>query len=763
MMRSKLEFTILTAISLLALALPAAANTSDPNQNTNNTNTQTADDGATLTFTQAKADEIQSNRVTACEGIDLEVKFYTDSEMETKREENSNSFVQTVDLLLEVYQNGDYMKLLDVKLIFMMIIVIFLVLVIISMIIFYVNICLCCCDGNEKNRNCCISCNLVFASIGLLGFAACCAMITFYISGVKTGMSEVNCSLNRISDDVINGNDSLEKFLGFFKISGIINNYLIDFQKLIDNHVQKFSDIRNMGLASIAQTAYDSIDVFVQSFEDRKTHDADGGSTKTPLSISQSLPALQTAAQEEFKTTRDVCQQVHDAADIGFKQTNNADVQGIKDSLKSVVLLVDGFSNIIYDSFGTISTSYNSMQNYYDIGQLSFIIFSFVCLAIGIVIYVSLCCALKKNKCSKFCCCRLFVAILGTLTFLFVIISFVMGAVTFGTSASCGLLQQFTDKDGISKFVDLFQLDSQMQSILETCLLESGSGKLNSIFPTDPNASFSSSDTFAQIESLLSVFDQYQTQIDSLDPDNNSLVLKSFNDVFTKIKTGEVPDHVNIGEGLNLINSAVSCSDEVYVFSAGLCPATGTCKVIETVNSYQAPACQTDSTKNQEASNMLNKLKVYYPETVQLMTELIDNSYETTNNTPNKKYKTVLTQFRSAVTSFDLIKVDLENTLNSMQNNTIQEGANCKIIRAEFQSLEHALCFKFVPNMYNFMLVALIGSVLFFSFIWHFCCATFCLERSGKHGEAAEFNEKIENDVFRPTYGKKNKYSYFEN
>ena len=216
------------------------------------------------------------------------------------------------------------------------------------------------------------------------------------------------------------------------------------------------------------------------------------------------------------------------------------------------------------------------------------------------------------------------------------IAAFATGALTFTMSASCGLMKQFTNSEGIDKFINLFKLDTQMTSILQTCLLESGSGKLNSIFEPNADDTISSSDTFTQIEGLLSVFDEYKSQIDTLDPDNNSLVIKAFQEELLKLKTGEVPDHVNIGEGLAMINSVVSCSDEVYVFSAGLCPDTGTCKVVETINTYDAPACQTDGTKNQEANDMLIKLKVYYPETVQLMTELIDNSWETVNNTPNK-------------------------------------------------------------------------------------------------------------------------------
>jgi hypothetical protein len=733
-------------------------------------NTQNADDGSgsnnatdTASFTKAQADEIKANRISACEDVSFQVQLYTDSEMASKREEFSNAFVDTVDLLLDVYTNADYMKLIDIKLIFMIIITILLVLTLISMIIFYVNICCCCCEGNEKNRSGCITCNLVVASLGLIGFAACCGLMVFYIMGVKDGMSEVNCSLHVLSDDIINGNNDLEKFLGFFNVSTIIKTYIVDFQTLIDNHKSNFQNIQGMALHSKAQNAFDSIDTFVQDFTDKKTHDADGGDTKTPLSISEALPLLKTQAEVEFKTTQDVCELIHSAAETGYQQTNNPDTDAVKKSLEDVAALIDGFSKVIYDSFGTLSSNYGYVDQYYDIGQLSFIIFSFSCLGIGIAIYVSLCCALKKNKCTKFCCCRVIIAVLGTFTFLFMIFAFSMGTLTFATSASCGLLQQFTTKEGIDKFIDLFKLDQQMTSILETCLLETGTGKLNSIFTPDPNATMSSSTTFEQVEILLSVFDQYNDQLNSLDPDNNSLTIKAFYENLLTIKSGEVPDHANIGAGLALINDTVSCSDEVYVFSSPLCPSTGTCKVIETINTYDAPSCQTDSAKNQAASDMLIKLKVYYPETVQLMTELIDNSWETVNTTPNKLYKNLLADFRTAIDKFNLIKADLQDTLALMEENTIENGANCKIMRAEFQALEHAMCFKFVPNLFNFMIVSLVGSVLFFSFIWHFCCGTFCLERSGKHGEAAEFNEKIENDVFRPKYAAGKKYTYFEN
>ena len=648
------------------------------------------------------------------------------------------------------------------KLVFMIIITLFFVLVLISMIIFYVNICCCCCEGNEKNRDGCITCNLVMAALGLVGFAACCGLMVFYITGVESGMGKLNCSLHIISDDIINGNNDYDKFLGFYPVSLIIKTYVTDFQKLIDNHIQNFLDIKNMGLPSTAQQAYDSIGDFTRSFTDRKTHDAEGGDPKTPLSISEGLPSIEQLAQAEFKQTQDICIIVNDAAEVGFNQTNSPDTQAIKDSLTEIGNMIDGFSKTISDSFGILGDNYSTVNQYSDIGQLCFIIFCFSCFAIGVVIYVSLCCALNKNKCTKFCCCRTFIAVLGTITFLFTIFAFAKGAVTFGTSASCGLMKQFTDKTGLQKFVDLFKLEGDLMNIMESCLLESGSGKLNSIFGADESQSINSSSVFSQTETILSVFDQYKAQLDSLDPDNNSLTLKEYAANMTKVKTGELVDHVNVGEGLALVNSIVQCAGEVYVFSAGLCPATGTCKVIENINTYEAPACQTDSSKNQQASDMVIKLKVYYPETVQLVTELIDNSYETVNNTPNKIYKGLIGNFKSAIVKFDQIKVDLTDTLALMQENTVADGANCKILRAEFQAIEEAMCFNFVPNLYNFMLVALIGSALFFSFIWHFCCGTFCLERSGQHGDNAEFNDKIENDVFRPKFGK-GKYTYFEN
>jgi hypothetical protein len=755
--------TIVMVYTWLLLCFVYKTNT-DP---ATNDGTQTADDGTNTTttpaFTKAQSDDIKAKRQAACQDIDLKVTLRSDAEMDEQREKYSNSFVETVDLLLDVYTNGDYLKLLDVKLIFMIVITIFFVLVFISLIIFFFNICLCCCDGNEKNRSGCIKCNLAVAFVGLVGFGACCGLMVYYIYGVQVGMGKINCSLHILTDDVINGNNDYEKYLGFYNISSIIKTYVVDYQTLIDNHVQNFANIKNMSLPSSAQVAYDSIGDFVLNFANRTTHDADGGDPKTPISISEGLDNIKVLAEAEFKATQDVCQIVHDAAVVGFEQTNSAETSEIKTQLVAASELIDGFSTTIYDSFGILGDQYNTVHDYYDIGQLSFIIFCFTCLAIGVSIYVCLCCALKKNKCTKFCCCRIIIAVLGFFTFIFTIFSFTMGAITFGTSASCGLIKQFSTKEGLQKFVDLFKLEGDMMGILENCILESGTGKLNSIFGGDQTQNINSSSVFTQMESILSVFDQYKTQIDSLDPDNNSLTLKEYAAQMTKVKTGEVVDHANVAEGLALINSIVSCAGEVYVFSTDLCPSSGTCKVIENVNTYEAPACQTDATKNQQASDMVIKLKVYFPETVQLMTELIDNSFETVNNTPNKRYKSVVANFRTAVDTFDDIKVDLADTLNMMQDNTLEDGANCKIMRAEFQTIEEALCFNFVPNMYKFMLVALIGSVLFFSFIWHFCCGTFCLERSGKHGDNAEFNDKMENDVFRPNYAKKDKYTYFEN
>ena len=691
-------------------------------------------------FTTTKSQELKDAQALACENIDLTVKLYSDEEMEEKRKGNSNPFVETVDLLLEVYKNGEYMKLLSMDLIPLMVSGVFFVLVVLSLPLFFINICLCCCKGKETGRGCCIKCNLFVALLGLIGFATCCLMLAIYVKNVKSGMSQVNCSLNTLSNDLINGNTSINGYIGFFPLTNIIGSFTSDLDKLVLNHKGNLQQILDLDLKVDSKDASDSITTFYDKYKDTTTSDGDGTTRVPPISITEILPQLEEGALLEFKAIQDVCGVVEDGAEAAKTQVDNPDIQNVKKSLNDVIGLIDGISNTVHGSFSSIGKTFVQIDTNYEMGQLAFIIFCFVCLVAGLIMFLSLCCAVKNKGCQNFCVCRIAVSILGVCTFLFLLFSFVIGAVTFVTSSSCGLLQQFSTADGITKFVDLFSFDTQMKTILLTCLLQDGDGKLNSIFLGDSSANSDSSDMFGDVESILSVFDEYKAQLEKLDPNNNSLTIKAFSENIVKIGTGELPDHENIVEKLAELNLLMNCADEGYAFVADQCD-TGvtTCNLIKDTQQVVPKPCQT-STKPQY---IFSSLKIYLEETSNLINAMIDDSYGSDSSTPNSKLKAVLIKFRTAVQKFDLIKNDLSATLDLLQNSNIVDGANCKIMRAEFQSLETSLCFNFVPSIYKFMFFALIGSILFFSFIWHFCCGIFCLERSKEHG--SDIDDSLKN------------------
>jgi hypothetical protein len=717
-----------------------------------------ADDGSTntttSTYSQAQADEMKQKRDAACEGLDIKVELQTDEYMSEEREKYKNSFTESVDLLLDIYQNGDYMKILNMQLAFLIIIVLFLVLVIISSIIFFINICICCCNGKDNNRGCCISCNLVISLIGLVGFAACCVSIAIFVGGVKSGMNEVNCSLHNISNDLINGNTAVKNFMGFFPLTKILNQYITDFNNLITNHKQNLNDIVALDLLNGSQSALDSLDTFCPDCSTKTTSDGEGNQA-SPHSVGTALTTLKDGGKTEFTLLRDTCKIIDEGARAGADQVNSADTQSIIDSIKSVVDLVSGIIVTFDSSFGTIGSSYNTVDSQYNTAQIVFIVFCFTCLLVGILIFIGLCCAYNNKGCDKFCCCRIIIAVLGLFALIFMIFSFAVGVVTFATSTSCGLLQQFSKEEGINKFIDLFSLEGDMKNILTTCLLESGNGSLSEIFLGESTSNQGSSDMFTQVQELLDMFGSYTDLFDSLPADNMSVAFTAYKDAIEKFKSGELPDHDNVLVSLAALNDIVSCDSSIYSLTASSCPASSTCIDIKTTGSYTAPSCQTDAAQNTQATTLFNNLKTYITETETLVDELIGKTYSQTTSpsTPNKLYHDTVVKFDDAAAKLDLIKVDLQSTIDMINNNNIMEGTNCQILRAEFQSLESTMCFKFVPNLYKFMLAAFIASVFFFSFVWHFCCGTFCLERSGEHGEDAEVADNYDNTQFNPKGG----------
>lgn len=713
-----------------------------------------SDDGSsstpTATFTDSDASSVKEKTDAACDGIDVTVKLQTDDYMSEMREQNKNSFTESVDLLIEIYETRDFMKLLDIQLAFLIVIVLFMVFVVISTIIFMVNICICCCNGKDNNKGCCISCNLVISFFGLLGFTGCCIMIAVYVTSVKSGMNEVNCTLNLINNDLINGNTSVNNFMGFFPLTKVINQYISDFENLVNNHKQNLQDIVNLNLESSSKSALDSIDPFHTTNKSRETPDGEGNNN-LGHSVTDVMDMAVEGAKVEFETLWNTSKIIHEGATAGLDQVNDPNTQNALDELKNVENLVTGIISTFNSSFGTIGDTYSTIDSKYNMAQIIFIVFCFVCLLIGLLIFIGLCCAYKNKGCEKFCCCRIIIAVLAIFCLIFMIFSFAVGVVTFATSTTCGLMQQFGKEEGITKFINLFKLEGDMKIILTTCLLETGTGSLSTIFMGESSDNQDSSEMFNDLQELLDMFDTYQELLESLPDDKMSISFTAYKDAIEKFKTGELPDHDNALTSLGTLNQIISCHTEEYSLTADSCPDGKTCIPLNTTSSYSNPGCA-DSAKDSEASTLVTNLNGYITATITLVNDLVSKSYSTATNpsTPNKLYNDSLVDFYTAVDKLNLIKADLENTINQLDGNNILEGTNCKILRAEFQTLETSLCFNFVPNLYKFMLVSFIASCFFFSFLWHFCCGTFCLERSGEHGSDAETPENYDNTQFNP-------------
>jgi len=713
-----------------------------------------SDDGSsgstTNSFSQSQADEISSKTTAACEGLDVVVKLQTDQHMSEQREENKNAFTEAVDLLIEVYKNQDWMKLLDIKLAILIVIVLFMVFVIISTIIFLVNICICCCNGKDNNKGCCISCNLVISLVGLVGFTGCCIMLAVYVTGVKNGMNEVNCALHKVNNDIVNGNKSVNDFMGFFPLTNVLNQYIADFEKLVNNHKGNLQDIVNYDLENDSKSALDSIDTFHSANKDQQTPDGVGTNAITH-STSDVLSGFVDAATTEFTALHDTCKAVHEGAESGLEQVNNPDMQSVIDSIKELVNTVLGIIVTFDASFGSIGNTYETVDTQYNLAQIIFIVFCFGCLLIALLIFIGLCCAYNNKGCDKFCCCRIIIAVLGIFCLIFMIFSFAVAVVAFATSATCGMMQTFGNEKGINDFIDLFQLEGDMKIILTTCLLETGDGNLTTIFMGDGSNGQSNTDMFKDVQVLLDMFDSYQDLLAAIPADKMSVAFTQYKEAVTKFKTGELPDHDNVANSLATLNQIISCHTEEYSLTAASCPSGKTCIDLSTTTSYSNPGCA-DAAQDADASKLVTDLNRYINATITLVDDLIKKSYDqgTTPTSPNELYHETTKNFFLAIDKLNLIKTDLSATIAMLENNDIMQGTNCKILRAEFQTLETTMCFSFVPNLYKFMLVAFIASCFFFSFLWHFCCGTFCLERSGEHGEDAQTPEDYDNTQFNP-------------
>lgn len=701
------------------------------------TTPQSADDGTLKLskelYTSTQSSTLRSTRMTACVSTSVTFDDMDDATLATLRTENQNVFIDAIDILVSIFVEKDYDQFFDERLILPAMICLLVVFVTISTVIFFVYICCCCCNEPSSSNSFCVYWNMMVWLLGLLGFIALCVVTAVYFQDIQDDLKKVNCSLQVIPDNLINGAIRIESdLMGLYTLSDIITMYKDkDFDSLKNNHVNDIQAIKNLNLAADAENAMNSLDTFCDNCSGLKTTDADGAK-EIPLSVSKDLAIAVLGAQEEFRSAYRLGEIVGKGADNFQSLRDSYSDPTILSMMDYMNLEVSEIITNIESAFTNINERYQTVDDSYGVVQIVFLVLCCVFALTSLILFIILCCGICAKNVTRFCCWRTFVAILGFFSLVIMVYSAVIGIVTFYTSASCGLLQDIETTEGIAKFSSLLSLTEQETFIMQTCLADTGTGDWEQVLKNHPDYKDSVSLMYNHVNDVVSMATNENLSSYNFPSDNKPVSLMNYSTKLETYKSGTAFDHSNVESALATLNSIVACDNRIYNFGATTCENGKTCINLKTQSSYNTPSCQTDFSKNLQAEDLVGNLNTYISETVTLADDLIEKStsMSASPSTPTKLYSDLLGKFVTMNTHVDSMYDSMVSVRSKRMNSTLKEDVNCKQILPEIRAFEKSLCFEFVPKVFNFMIFAFTASLCFFLLSWGFCCSVFCLERS---------------------------------
>jgi hypothetical protein len=709
---------------------------------------QTADSG-TINFTSSQSNSLNINRQNACEGLNITVGSYSDKELTDGRAQHNNLFNGKTALAIEIFQDQEYLKLLDKDLIIFLVTFILIVLVFISSVIYFINICLCCCTGKSETNQCCINCNLFMMGFGLVGFIAYCIALAFYIQNIRAGLKEVACTLQILPDDIINGYSTSPAFMGFFPLYEFLVKFKIDFDMLANNNYNTYANsIDNLNLRNDSLNMLNSLDSFCIDCKENTTSNAEG-LMKVPFSVSTNLDTTITSAQAEFTQIYQYCNRIETGIESLKTLLEDPNQEELTKGLDSLIEKTNNFSVQINDLFESFNKYFTTVNDVSKISHIVFLVFCFVCALFGFTLFIILCYAVKNRHSSNFCCWRFSIAILGFFSLIFMVYSFSVSVVSFTTSASCGLLENIHTSSGVNRITELFSLDTQTNTLLQKCLVDSEDGEINTLLHSSQEST-ENIEKFDHISNFISVVEDYDKDSLNISSDKSSKSFTSYKDTLDGHSSGDTEDHFNIHSTQSLLNEIVSCAKEYYILNTDSCPSSYTCKVLANTSEYVAPSCQIDETKNLQASTYVQNLNKYITQTISLTTTILNKSYsfDSDPKTPNKLYYDLVTEIDTMMFPMNKLKENLTSIGLKDKNLSLKDNLNCKSIKDQFNTIENYMCFDFSPNLYTFMIISLIASGFFFIFVWNLCCTICCIERSILYNEESKIKYAKNNSDF---------------
>ena len=662
-----------------------------------------------------------------CKNVDVAEWRMTDEERIQNREDNKTPIKLTTEDISKMLNDSDYSGVIKGVLVYFILVLILLLFILFSFII-YLFFCCCCkeyanpTEGKAK-ATCLIS--LVFFVVFTVFFI----LMIVYIAKTNNKYDEVQCVINRIPADLLEGSEtSVYTFMGFKNLQNKLSSLQTEVQNLPS--VQSDLDaIVNRNLDTKTTSSFEALPIFYNDYKDRTTRDGEGTTAK-PLSVENMTEHVSAPIREEFELYVTIGVSLHNIGERGSRFVNPATASKMSDALQEIVDFLDLLITPLESDLGSINDGMDGGAKYIPIG-------TYIALGVGIFIFVIstffmlvLYCQFKKQKCMGITwLLKIGIIIIGLLTLFLAIISIILLIATTGVSSFCEVTEEFLVATNINDVLTEFSItfdDEVISDAFNRCIPANASGDLSSLV----GGSGENEEYMNYIEEFLDGLTSFKRRVKVVESGTiDSEAILARNEDWDKIQNGLKFDHNNISNSLSQLNNLIRCGDITFRMNASACTSSDVgCQGIATTDSFSAPSCSSDTSR---ANTLFTNLRNYYTDTNTLLGNMIDDLGSTTADTPNNRFRTAKQELRDSIVNYNAISSTLSNTIEASAefDEDFSTLSDCRIIRTQFNNLESVFCFSVNKDIYLFFVFTSIACFLLFMFNWFLCITIRCVAK----------------------------------
>ena len=684
-----------------------------------------------LTMSSYKASEVDEFRKLvedSCEGVDVLKWEMTDEERTDKRGSSSTPIRLTPKILGEILNDGSYSSAIKGIAVYFALVILLVLAALVCIVLFFRFCCCCKKYGSADNNKAKIW--FYVSAVFLILFVIFFILMVVYISKTNSSYSEMQCAINSIPLDLLDGveNDNYS-FLGFQKLRDMLSNFATEISQL-SSIKGELDSIKDKNIKALTQDALDSLPSIKNQFGSETTADGAGGNS-APISIENLTDEVNEAIGVEFTIYAEIGEKIHDAAVQGGEFTTGGEEQQIIDSINSAVGYLDDLINPITDQLKSINDQMEEGATYVPIGTYVSLGFGLLLLFLSLGMFVILFFQFSKGKC-KNCsfCIRIILIILSFIVFILCIIALVMCVGSTVISSFCAFSEDLLESDDVAATLKDFGLEvtegeTGIVDIISKCI---GKNREDADLSHLIGDTGSSADALNEVNVFLdglTEFEQFKKNITEGELD--SLTIVETVKFFDQIKSGELPDHEEALVSVEALNDLIDCGDVSFRLSSTNCTESDKgCQGIATTTSFSPPDCTKDSG---EASSLFSNLRSYIEDEQALMTDMTTALSDPTGNTPNAKFRTAKQSFRDIISSFDNVSNSVKNTIATVESFTsgFDKLANCGIVRKEIENLESVLCFTINKDFYLLFVFLIVAMFCLFMMNIFICVSLRCV------------------------------------